>query len=69
MQAVEFTTELHGAASFPIPGNIAAQLPKSGTARVIVLTDVDADDGWREAAYGQFLKDDAEEDAIYEALA
>jgi len=69
MQAVEFTTELHGAASFTIPGNIASQLPKSGTARVIVLTDVDDDDGWREAAYGQFLKDDAEEDAIYEALA
>jgi len=69
MQAVEFTTELHGDTSFPIPGNIAAQLPKSGTARVIVLTDTDDDSGWREAAYGQFLKDDAEEDVIYEALA
>lgn len=69
MQAVEFTTELHGNTSFPIPGNIAAQLPKSGTARVIVLTEVDDDDGWREAAYSQFLKDDAAEDVIYEALA
>lgn len=69
MQAVEFTTELHGAASFPIPGNIAAQLPKSGIARVIVLTNADDDAEWQAASYNQFLKDDSEEDAVYEALA
>jgi len=39
MNAVEFTTELSGAAVLPIPRDIAAQLPKSGKARVIVLTD------------------------------
>ena len=38
MNAVEFTTELSGAAVLPIPREIAAQLPKSGKARVIVLT-------------------------------
>ena len=39
MRAVEFTTELSGAAVLPIPREIAAQLPKSGKARIIVLTD------------------------------
>lgn len=69
MQAVEFITELHGDASFSIPKNIAAQLPKSGVARVIVLTNSDDDDQWQTAAYDQFLKDDSEEDAVYETLA
>ena len=41
MNTVEFTTELSGAAVLPIPREIAAQLPKSGKARVIVLTDED----------------------------
>jgi hypothetical protein len=68
MQAVEFTTELHGAASFPILGNIVAQLPKSGIARVIVLTHSDDEAEWQAAAYDQFLKDDSEEDVVYEAL-
>jgi len=67
MKAVEFTTELSGGSALTIPIEIAAQLPKSGTARIIVLTveDSDADD-WRAGAYAQFLRDDPEEDAIYE---
>jgi hypothetical protein len=69
MNAIEFTTELSGAAVLPIPSEIAAQLPKSGKARVIVLTDEDTDDAeWRAAAYEQFLRDDSPEDAIYESL-
>ena len=39
MSAVEFTTGLTGAAVLSIPPEIAAQLPKSGKARIIVLTD------------------------------
>ena len=39
MNAVEFTTELSGTAVLSIPREIAAQLPKSGKARIIVLTD------------------------------
>jgi len=41
MKAVEFTTDMSGAAALPIPREIAAQLPQSGRARVIVLTEED----------------------------
>ena len=38
MKAVEFTTELSADPVLPVPEEAAAQLPKSGKARVIVLT-------------------------------
>jgi hypothetical protein len=61
MSAVEFVTELNGTGLLKIPQTIAAQLPKSGPARVLVLTDEDADDAaWQAAAYEQFLRDDGE---------
>jgi hypothetical protein len=69
MNAVEFTTELSGAAVLPIPREIAAQLPKSGKARIIVLTNDATDEAeWRAGAYEQFLRDDSAEDAIYDSL-
>jgi hypothetical protein len=69
MNAVEFTTDLSGAAVLPIPREIAAQLPKSGKARIIVLTNEDTDEAqWRAGAYEQFLRDDSAEDAVYESL-
>jgi hypothetical protein len=69
MNAVEFTTELSGAAVLPVPKDIAAQLPKSGKARVIVLTDEDGDEAeWRAGAYEQFLRDDTPEDFVYDSL-
>jgi formate-dependent phosphoribosylglycinamide formyltransferase (GAR transformylase) len=69
MNAVEFTTDLSGAAVLPIPREIAAQLPKSGKARIIVLTNEDTDEAqWRAGAYEQFLRDDSAEDALYESL-
>ena len=58
MNAVEFTTELSGSGVLQIPSEAAAQLPKSGTARVIVLTREDGEDAeWRRGAYQQFLRD------------
>ncbi|HEY9172330.1 MAG TPA: hypothetical protein VI136_08610 [Verrucomicrobiae bacterium] len=69
MNAVEFTTELSGAATLQIPTEVAAQLPKAGKARVIVLTDEETDEaGWRAASYEQFLRDDSAEDAIYDSV-
>ena len=69
MNAIEFTTELNGNPVLQIPSEAAAQLPKTGRARVIVLTEEDGDDAaWRSAAYEQFLRDDAPEDAIYDSL-
>jgi hypothetical protein len=52
-----------------IPTEVAAQLPKAGKARIIVLTEEPTDDTeWRAAAYEQFLRDDPPEDAIYDSL-
>jgi hypothetical protein len=68
MNAVEFTTELSGSGVLKIPSEAAAQLPKSGTVRVIVLTQDDSEDvEWRRGAYQQFLRDDSPEDAIYDS--
>jgi hypothetical protein len=69
MNAIEFTTELSGVATLRIPIDVAAQLPKAGQARVIILTDEGTDEAeWRAAAYEQFLRDDSAEDAIYDSL-
>ena len=66
MNAVEFTTELSGAAILQIPTEAAAQLAKIGKVRVILLTDEDGDEAaWRSGAYQQFMRDDLPEDAIY----
>jgi hypothetical protein len=68
MNAVEFTTELSGGATLPIPAEVAAQLPKTGKARIIVLTEALSEDAdWRAGAYAQFLRDDSEEDAVYDS--
>ncbi len=67
MNAVEFTTDLSGGDMLRIPSAVAAQLPKTGKARVIVLTEAQGEDSqWRQAAYEQFLRDDPPEDAIYD---
>jgi hypothetical protein len=69
MNAIEFTTELSGSGVLQIPSEAAAQLPKAGKARVIVLTNEDTEDAeWRAGAYSQFLRDDAPADAIYDSL-
>jgi hypothetical protein len=68
MHAIEFVTELKGATVLDIPSEIAAQLPKAGKARIIVLTEEPTDDEWRAAAYEQFLRDDPPEDAIYDSM-
>lgn len=67
MRALEFTTELSGKPVLTVPQEIASQLPKSGAARIIVLTADDPDDSeWRKAAYEQFMRDDSAEDAVYD---
>jgi hypothetical protein len=69
MNAVEFITQLSGGSALAIPREIAERLPKSGKARVIVLTDGDTDEaGWCAGAYEQFLREDPPEDAVYESL-
>jgi hypothetical protein len=69
MNAVEFTVELTECGVLRIPADVAARLPKAGRARIIVLTDDDAEDTeWRLGAYAQFLREDPAEDAVYDSL-
>ena len=68
MHAIEFMADLTKNPVLAIPAEFASQLPKSGKARVIILTHEDSDDSqWRRAAYEQFARDDAPEDAVYDS--
>lgn len=67
MHAVEFTTELGPEPVLTIPQEAAAQLPKTGKARIIVLMPYETGDAeWRSAAYEQFMREDSPEDAVYD---
>lgn len=67
MQAVEFTTELSDERTLSIPEHIANQLPKQGSARVIILTPDDVENSaWQRGTYEQFMRDDAPEDDVYD---
>jgi hypothetical protein len=69
MKAVEFTTELTGSNILEVPSEVAARLPKTGRARVIVLTNEENEETeWRLKTYEQFLREDPPEDAIYDNL-
>jgi hypothetical protein len=69
MNAVEFTIELTDSGILRIPSEVAAQLPKAGKARIIVLTDDEAEDTeWRQGAYAQFLREESPDDGIYDSL-
>jgi hypothetical protein len=69
MNAVEFVTKLKGTTVLNIRSEIAAQLPKAGKARIIVLTEEPTDDEeWRATAYEQFMRDDPPEDAVYDSM-
>jgi hypothetical protein len=69
MNAVEFQTEPSGETTLAISPAVLAKLPKTGTARIIILTRKQTDDEeWQAAAYAQFIRDDSPEDVIYESL-
>ena len=68
MRPVEFTTELGKKPVVTIPQEVAAKLPKSGRARVIVLTPDDPEDAqWRAGAYEQFVREEAPDDVVYDS--
>lgn len=70
VKALQFETELHGKTELPIPPQIAARLPDSGKARVILLIEEDAEDAeWRQAAYERFVREDSPEDSVYDKYA
>ena len=68
MSSIEFEAELRGEPILNLPPDVAAQLPKSGRATIVVFVQDDQEDQeWRSAAYEQFMKDDSSEDAVYDA--
>ena len=70
MRQIEFDTELQDKPFLSVPQEVAAQLPKSGRAKVIVLLTEDAeDDEWRAAAYEQFMRENSSEDSVYDKYA
>ncbi len=67
MRALEFTTELGQQDVIVIPKDVAAQLPKTGQARIVILTDnAPEDPQWYAGAYEQFMRDDDPEDGVYD---
>lgn len=67
MRPIEFETELQDQPFLSVPREAAAQLPKSGHARVIVVVQSDPEDAqWRQAAYEQFMEGDSPEDSVYD---
>ena len=69
MKAVEFATELKGSNILEVPSEVAAQLPKAGRARVILLNSEENEETeWRLGTYEQFLREDPSEDAIHDSL-
>jgi hypothetical protein len=67
MKTVEFETELTADKSLAMPDRIAASLPSRGKATVLVFVGLDPEDeAWRAASYKQFLRDESDEDAVYD---
>lgn len=66
-KTIEFETELTGSHALNIPPEIAAALPSKGKVTIVLFVNMDPEDTtWRKAAYEQFLRDDSEEDAVYD---
>jgi hypothetical protein len=70
MRQIEFDTELQDKPFLAVPPEVAAQLPKSGHAKVILMLADDAEDKeWQAAAYEQFMREDNPEDSVYDKYA
>jgi hypothetical protein len=70
MRQIEFDTELQDKPFLTVPEEVAAQLPKFGHAKVILLVAEDAEDEeWRAAAYEQFMRGNSSEDSVYDKYA
>ena len=67
MKTIEYETELRDDKRLTIPDRLASALPTHGRATVIVCVNADPEDRvWRKASYAQFLRDESDEDAVYD---
>ena len=66
MQTIEFETELQGKNSLQTPAELAAQLPPTGRAKVILFwPEVGDEKEWRPLSYEQFMREEPPEDSVY----
>ena len=69
MKAVEFLTQVGANNALEVPPEVAAQLPRGQSVRVIVLMpETDEDQEWSRLTAEQFLAGYDESDAIYDRL-
>jgi hypothetical protein len=69
MRQIEFDTELQDKPFLTLPQEVAAQLPKSDHAKVLLLVSEDVEDGEWQAAYEQFMRENSSEDSVYDKYA
>jgi hypothetical protein len=69
MRQIEFDTEFQDKPFLAVPQEVAAQLPKSGHTKVILLVAEDADGEWQAAAYEHFMRENGSEDSVYDKYA
>jgi hypothetical protein len=69
MRALEFETRFAAEAQLRVPDEIAAQIPKGESIRVIVLIPESTEEAdWSRLAAEQFLRGFGDSDSIYDAL-
>jgi hypothetical protein len=69
VKALEFEATLGMDANLRVPEDLAAQIPKEGPVRVIVLVpENDEESDWRQLTREQLLRSYSESDSIYDAL-
>jgi hypothetical protein len=69
VKALEFEARLGTDANLRVPEELAAQIPKEGAVRVIVLVPENSEDlDWRRLTQEQLLVGYSESDSIYDAL-
>ena len=69
MKTLEFECKLDMDANLKVPQDLALQIPKEESVRVIVLLpDSDEDAHWRRLASEQFLNGYSASDSVYDSL-
>lgn len=68
MKALEFETTLGADSKLTVPENLAGQIPKHESVRVIVLLPEGGDADWQQLTAEHFFAGYSESDSIYDAV-